>query len=180
MGWCLNEHTREFNWDILSVLGQNFWDNNSEVSGCDGDVQEVGEKIGDIKGVSSGEAGVKSRVNSVLGSEDLSGLAFWVMKGEGSWGSSWHFWVLGIEECAVDSHLENVVSSELWASNLSVISGNASEEWNNFLRSIKFEVIIEGGINSGLASSGCLLEDTGDDGVLEHWDQQVSNLGDEA
>jgi len=59
--------------------------------------------------------------------------------------------------------LENVVSGELWASNLSVISGNASEEWDDFLISIDFEVVVDGGINKGLASGNSLVEDLWDD-----------------
>lgn len=123
----------------------------------------MGEDLGDIKGVSGGESRCEKRVNSVLGSEELSGFAFWVMKGEGSWWSSWHTWVFGIEECSIHSHLENVVSGELWASNLSVISGNASEEWDDFLISIDFEVVVDGGINKGLASGNSLVEDLWDD-----------------
>lgn len=179
-GWGLNEFSSELNCDSLSVLGENWWDKNTEVISSNSDVQELGEDLGDIKGVSGGESRCEKRVNSVLGSEELSGFAFWVMKGEGSWWSSWHTWVFGIEECSIHSHLENVVSGELWASNLSVISGNASEEWDDFLISIDFEVVIDGGINKGLASGNSLVEDLWDDCALEKRDQQVGDLGDEA
>jgi len=123
----------------------------------------VGEEICDIKGVSSGESRFKSRVNSVLGSKELSSFAFWVMKAEGSWGISWHLWMFSIEESSIDSHLEDVSSSECWCTNLSVISGNTSKEWDNFLFSIEFEIVIDGGVNKGLASRGSLLNNAWDD-----------------
>lgn len=97
-----------------------------------------------------------------MGSEDLSVFALWVMKGEGSWGSCWHLCVLGIEESSVDSHLEDVGSSELWSTNLGVISSNSSEEWNNFLISIKFEIVVDSGVNKGLTSGNSLVEDAWD------------------
>jgi len=140
----------------------------------------MGKEIGDIKGVSCGKSRFESRVNSVFGSEDLGIFTLWVVKGKCSWGSFWHLCVLGIEECSIDTHLEDVGSSKLWSTNLRVISGNSSEEWNNFLISIKFEIVVDCGINKGLTSGNSLIEDLWDDCALEKWDQQVSNLGNEA
>jgi hypothetical protein len=85
--------------------------------------------------------------------------------------------VLRVKEGAVDAHLENGASSELWAADLSVVSSNASKVWNLLLAAIDLQVLVDLIIDRGNGSGLDLLDHLWDNRVLKERDEDVGNLG---
>lgn len=102
------------------------------------------------------------------------------MEGESSWCHGWSLDMLRIEEGAVDAHLENVGIGELWAADLGVVSRDTAKVWNFFLATVDLEVLVNLSVDGRDGSGLNLLDQLWNHRVLEEWDENVGDLGNEA
>jgi len=62
---------------------------------------------------------------------------------------------------------------------LSIVESDSSKIWDLLLGTVKLEVLVNGGVD-GIGSCGLnLCDDLRNDGALDEWDEDTSNLGDE-
>lgn len=85
--------------------------------------------------------------------------------------------MVGIKESTIDAHLEHLLAGELGPGELSVVSGDTSEEWDLFLRAIELQVLVGGGVDEGFGGRGHLIDNLWNDCTLQKWNQHVGDLG---
>lgn len=97
------------------------WNKYSHIFGHDGDVEELVEESGNVKGVSSVESGREHGIEDVVGDVSLERFSGCVMVAESSWGEFVRFNLSSIEEGSVEIHGEDRVRRNLWSSELTVV-----------------------------------------------------------
>ena len=119
-------------------------------------------------------------VEDVVGQISLEIFALWVSESEGGWGEFGWLNVLGIEEGTVESHGGNSIGADLDTVHLGVVESDSSEVWNNLLGTVQLQVLVDGGANSGFDGILKLSDNQWDEGALEEWDEDGSNLSDQS
>jgi len=173
-----DESSRNGNWLSSSVLGEDFWNSDSEVVGGDGNVEELLEKGGNIKSVSGIESSNEVGVENVVSQVHLEGLAGWVSDRPDSWGDGESLWLLDVEEGSVHGKLEDGIGGDLWSvAVLSKVKGDSSKVWDGNLGAILGKVGIECGLNDMLDCTLNLGNDRWEERALDEWNENISNLG---
>jgi len=153
------------------------WNKYSHIFSLDGDVQELVEESGNVKGVSSVESGSEQGIEDVVGEVSLDRFSGCVMVAESSWDKLVVYRVFGIEEGSVEIHGEDRVSRNLWSSELTVVECDSSKVWNSNLGAVFGEVSIKGGLDFFLDESIDLFDDDWDQRALNEWNNDGSNIG---
>jgi len=177
---ALDKHAAESDSLAGAVLGEDLWNEYSEVVSCDSNVQVLLEQVSQVKRVSGGEAGLEGSLDRVVGQVALGIFALGVVEGESGWCISRSLDVLSVEEGTVDTHLEDGVSCELWATDLSVVDSNASEEWDLLLAAIDLQVLVDLIVDHGDGGGLDLLDHLWDHSALKERDEDTGNLGNES
>ena len=89
--------------------------------------------------------------------------------------------VVLVEEGSVNSHLEvSITRDSVVSGHLSVVSNYTTELWEFFLGSINGEVLVNSSFNGSLDLSFNSLDKCWDKTVLNEWNENGSNLGNES
>jgi hypothetical protein len=180
LAWFNDKFATEADSLAGTVLGEDLWNEYSKVVSGDSHIQVLREQVGDIERVTGGECGLECSGHGILSQVSLTIFAFWITDVESGWCGGWCFNMLRIKEGAIDAHLENVGIGELWAADLGVVSSDTAKIWNLFLAAIDLEILVNLCVDGGDGSGLNLLDQLWDHGVLEKWDENVGDLGDES
>lgn len=85
--WLVDQFSNKLDWLTGSVLGNDFWDWDTNGGSVDGIVSKLVNNFSDIEGLLRSETSFESGVDSPFSEVTLEGSSIWISDWEGNW--SW-------------------------------------------------------------------------------------------